>query len=103
MAAALIEIRKPFVVALTLGPTANQTDRTCEGSEDIAVFSTDGALLAGRVDNPQAEDLLARAASDCFARRTAGVIELRQDEPTCGASDAGGSVLRVYIEPVLWK
>ncbi len=67
MAAALIEIRRPFVVALAMG----QTGRISESSEDIAIFATDGSLLAGRLGDRFAAAHLARAAGDCFARRTA--------------------------------
>lgn len=103
MAAALIEIRRPFVVALTLSPTTNPTGGFRESASDIAIFSTNGALLAGRRGDPRSEVLLARAASDCFARRTPGVIEIRQDRRMFDASPASSSVLRAYIEPVLWK
>lgn len=99
MAAALIEIRKPFVVALALG----QADRTGDSAGDIAVFTTNGSLLAGRLDDTLAAGHLARAAADCFARRCASVIEFRKDEQAIGASATGDTVLRFYMEPVSWK
>lgn len=99
MAAALIEIRKPFVVALALG----QADGTSDSAGDIAVFTTNGSLLAGRLDDTLAAEHLARAAADCFARRLASVIEFRKDEQAIGASATGDHVLRFYMEPVLWK
>ncbi len=98
IAAALIEIRKPFVVALAMGQKGGTEDRP----EAMAVFATDGSLLAGRLAGPRAAGRLARAAADCFRQRLAAVIELQQEEPIFGASAAVDAAFKVYVEPVLW-
>jgi hypothetical protein len=98
IAAALIEIRKPFVVALAMGQKSGTEDHP----EAMAVFATDGSLLAGRLAGPRAWGRLARAAADCFRQRLAVVIELQPDEPIFGASAARGATFKVYVEPILW-
>ncbi len=98
IAAALIERKKAFIVALAIGPRG----RADAGTEAMAIFAVDGSLLAGRIGGPRAGPVLAQAAVDCFRQRAAAVIDVEPEAHVPDAFTASDSALRVYVEPVMW-
>ncbi|MGO4763340.1 hypothetical protein AB4120_12410 [Cupriavidus sp. 2KB_3] len=98
IAAALIAIRKPFVVAVVIDARKEADDRPAS----MAVFTVDGSLLAGRLDSPLGAQALAGVAADCVRQRSPTVIDVMQAGSRFGTLPARGAALKIYVEPILW-
>lgn len=102
-AADLIEVRRPFVLAVVIEARGSTSARV--GAK--AILNDKGGVLTGWVGGGCAESTIAHAALESLADGAPQIVDVDLDDEVLGAGMPCGGHMRVYVEPffskpVLW-